>query len=350
MPLQPTFRRSVMLGLVLVTLSFGWWPFAFSPENDVVFRPDAAAWRFNGDYEAGVATARGVAYAEPVIDTRAWSGVTVRIVLRGRSNGSGLGVFLEFFEPDGEGMPALLISQWQEHLAMRSRRDQGQVKRGYAEIGHRGMFGGDDFVELVVSSEGQRTHVYVDGQIVETRSDFSLLGEDNKFVGRLAIGNSADGTRPFTGEIRKVEIFDSFYRAKANRFANAQPVLSYDLRANSVPPGLELTEDFSPAKRKVLNAVNAVNLDKPSYRNDILVNSLGFIPVGICFAAAARRRFKSFVAVLVVVGLSSFCLSMSIEFAQGFMVHRDSSQLDVLLNTLSGCVAVMVPKRWILFL
>ncbi len=350
MGLQPTFRRSVLLLLVLVTLCFGWWPFTFSPDNDVEYRADAAAWAFNPRYEAGDSAARGVAYSESEIDTRTWSGVTIQVVLRGRSNKSGLGVFLEFFEEDEEGLPALLVSQWQDHLAMRSRRNSSEVKRGYSEIGHRETFAGSDFVELVVSSEGQKTHVYVDGRIVESRSNFSLLGSDNKFVGRLAIGNNADGTRPFTGEIRSVKIYDAFYRAKSSRFAAAKPVIDFDLSKDAVPAGLKLAESFEPAKRKMLNAVNAVNLDKASYRSDIVVNSLGFIPVGICFAAAARRRVKSYVGVLVVVGICSFCLSFSIEWMQGYMVHRDSSQLDLLLNTLSGCVAVMVPRRWILFL
>lgn len=336
--------------LFLVTLSFGWWPMTFFPDNDVAYRADDKAWAFNHSYEAGDPSARGVVFADGEIDSTGWSGVTIRILLRGRSNGSGLGVFLEFFEEDGDDLPALLISQWVDHLAIRSRRDRVNVKRGYSEIGHRGMFSGGGFVELIVSSEGKRTHVYIDGKVVESRRDFPLLGPDNKFVGRLAIGNNADGTRPFTGEIRSVEIYDSFYRAKSNSFAAAKPVLEFDFSTEAKPAGLIVSEAFDPAKRKVLNAVNAVYLDKANYRKDVVVNSLGFIPVGLCFAAAARRRVKSFVAVLICVGLASFSLSMTIEWMQGYMVHRDSSQLDVLLNTLSGCVAVVVPRRWILFL
>ncbi|MDQ8185562.1 VanZ family protein [Pelagicoccus sp. SDUM812002] len=349
MQLQPTFRRSVMLLLVLITLSFGWWPFTFSPDNDVGFDANTAAWAFNSGYKEGDTSARGIVYCESEIDTRAWSGITVRVILKGRSNGSGLGAFLEFFE-EGDGLPALLISQWQEHLAMRSRRNTSKVERGYSEIGYRGLFSSGDFVELIVSSEGQRTHVYVDGQVVERRNDFSLLGEDNRFVGRLAIGNSADGTHPFTGEIRTVEIFDAFHRTNSSDFASATPVYAFDLSSRATPAGLYIPESFEPAKRKRLNPVNAANMDKPGYRNDVVVNSLGFIPVGICFAAAARRRVKSVIAVLVWVGIASFCLSFTIEWMQSYQVHRDSSQLDVLLNTLSGCVAVLVPKRWILFL
>ncbi len=350
MALQPTFRRSILLLLVLVTLSFGWWPFSFSPENDVAYRPEVAAWGFNSQYEAGDFAARGIAYSEADLDTRNWSGVTIRIVLRGRAKASGLGVFLEFFEEDSDELPALLVSQWQNHLAMRSRRERSSVKRGYSEIGYRDLFAGGDFVELLVSSEGQRTHVYVDGKAVATRSDFSLLGPDNRFVGRMVIGNSAEGTRPFTGEIKSVQVFDTFYRAKSASLLAAKPVLDFDLSSSKVPLGMRIPEQFEPAKRSVLNAIDAVNLDKPSYRSDVLVNSLGFIPVGLCFAAMARRRVKSLVAVLAWVAMASFCLSFSIEWMQGYMVHRDSSQLDLVLNTLSGCVAVMVPRRWILFL
>lgn len=233
---------------------------------------------------------------------------------------------------------------------MRSRRERSEVERGYSEIGHRDLFRGGEFVELLVSSEGRRTHVYVDGRIVESRSDFSLLGPDNKFVGKLAIGNSADGTRPFTGEVRRVAVYDAFYRAGAKKLAVAKPVVDFNFRGAELPTGVEVSEVFRPAKRGLLHGVGLVDLEKPGYRSDIVVNALGFIPVGICFVAAARRRARSFWAVLVLVGMASFGLSFLIEWGQSFLVHRDSSQLDLALNTVSGMLAVFVPRRWILFL
>lgn len=350
MGLQPTFRRSVLLVLVLITLGFGWWPMGFVLRNDVAYDPVERALAFNSAYESGDSSARGGAYAVDALDTRAWPGVTVLIELRGGANKSGLGVFLEFFEEDRDGLPALLISQWQEHLAMRSRRERKDVARGYSEIGHRDLFKSGAFVQLLVASEGNRTNVYVDGQIVESRSDFSLLGPDNKFQGRLAIGNNADGTRPFTGEIRRVAVFDGFYRASSAELAAAAAVLDFDLQQADLPRGLEVSALFHPAKRRFLNTVGSVDWHKPSVRSDVIVNVLGFIPVGICFAALARRRAGSFLAVIVFVGLASFGLSMVIELGQGLLVHRDSSQLDVALNTVSGMLAVLVPRRWVLFL
>lgn len=349
MRLQPTFRRSVLLLTLLITLGFGWWPLTFLPKNDVAYLPEASAWGFNTKYAAGEVASRGIAYYEQELDTRAWAGVTIRAVLKGPLRGSGLNVFMEFFENRGEVLPALLISKWQNHLAIRSRRDPAVVERGYAEIGRRKIFAGEKFVELVVCSEGDRTYVYVNGAIVETRSDFPLLGPDNAFVGSLAIGNSADGTKPFNGEIRSIEIFDAFLKPGSPELAAAKPVVDLDLSSPVLPSDIEVPNYFDPAKRQFLNPIKK-NVDKAGYKRDVVINSLGFIPIGICFAAAARRRVRSLVGVLVCVCLASFCLSMAIELGQGYMVHRDSSQLDVLLNTLSGCVAVVVPRRWILFL
>ncbi|MBK1878666.1 VanZ family protein [Pelagicoccus mobilis] len=350
MSLQPTFRRSVLFVLVLVTLSFGWWPYSFLPENDVSYATQEQALRFNGLHERGDFSSRGVAYSEELLDTRAWEGVTIKLELRGRPRKSGLGVFLEFFEEGDEGLPTLMVSQWQQHLALRSERLAEEVERGYSEIGHKEIFSRGGFVELLIASEGKRTHVYVDGKIVSSRSDFPLLGPDNRFLGRLAIGNSADGTRPFTGEIRRLKIYSQFYRAGSAGLAAAAPVYDFDFRPGTYPQGLSIPDRYELGKRNFFGSIDSANFEKESYKSDVLVNALGFIPVGICFAAATRRRVSSLVAQLVLVGLASFCLSMLIEWGQGYLVHRDSSLQDVLLNTFSGMVALIVPRRWILFL
>lgn len=340
----------MLLTLLLVTLSFGWWPYRFQGENDVEYLPSEGAMRFNGKHEGGDYSSRGVAYLDGVLDTRNWSGVTILIELRGTPRGSGLGVFLEFFEEESDGLPDLLVSQWQEHLAMRSRREVVDVDRGYSEIGHKGLFSGSDFVELLIASEGSRTHVYLDGKRVSSRRDFPLLGPKNRFLGKLAIGNSADGTRPFTGEIRKLEIYDAFYRAGSSGLLSATPAVQIDFREGAKPEGLRIPENFEMAKRRFFGAIAPENLEKDSYKSDVVVNALGFIPIGICFAAVARRRIRSTLGVLVFVGLASMSLSLAIEWGQGFLVHRDSSLQDVLLNTLSGTFAVLVPRRWVLFL
>lgn len=339
-----------MFVVLLVTLAFGWWPFSFVRQNDVVASQEGL-WVFNSRFEKGEGPARGIAFSAENLDTRNWQGITVLVELHGRAKGGGLGVFLEFSdEAKGVPLPALLIAQWQDHLAMRSRRNRSEVKRGYSEIGHRDVFARDGFVQLVISSEGRRTHVYADGRILESRSDFPLLGPDNLFAGTLVVGNSADGTRPFTGEIRLVAVYDSFYRANSAAFAEARPVLEFDAARDAASQGLLIPTEFAPLQRRFFSPIAMATFQKSGYRSDIVINSLGFIPIGVCFAALLRRRVRSFLPCLFLLGLASFSLSFAIEWGQGYLVHRDSSCLDLALNTLSGCMAVFVPRKLVLFL
>lgn len=349
MGLQPSFRRSVLLVLVLVTLSFGWWPYNFISRNDVLLLPEQGALSFNSSFESGKRSVRGIALGDEVLDTRDWQGITIVLEMRGRHSKGGLGVFLELFD-DQDVLAAVLLAQWQDHLAIRSRRDRDAVSRGYSEIGHRDIFKGPEFVELLVASEGNRTHVYVNGEIVESRVDFPLVGADNKFSGSLLVGNSADGTRPFSGEIRSLKIYDSFYSAGSSSLEADDPVVGFDYSAGSWSEGIIIPDRFTILKNRFFSGKQLADLSKEEYKRDILINILGFIPVGVCFAAVGRRRFRSFVKVALFVGVASFSLSMLIEWGQGYLAHRDSSQLDVLLNTISGMIAVIVPRRWILFL
>lgn len=351
MRLQPTFRRLVFTIVLLVTLAFGWWPFNFAPRNDVQWDREAGALRFNPRYELGSDAARGLAFSAEALDTRDWSELSILVELTGRPRPGGLGVFLEVYENDADPMPALSVAQWQDHLAIRSRRDEGVVARGYAEIGHRDSFAGDTSIQLLLASNSQRTAVYVDGDLVESRGGYSLIGADNRFVGKLVFGNSADGASPFTGEIKRVAIFDSKTRPSELESGFAMPVVEYRFAtAGGDGSNVVVPASFTPLKRSFMNPIDLSRWSDSHVRRDMLVNTFGFIPVGLCFAAAFRRRLRSGVAVLLVVAFASFSLSFLIELGQGYLVHRDSSQLDLLLNTLGGSLAAFLPRRLTLFL
>lgn len=342
---------------VLVTLYFGWRPFSFNIPNDLRLDPQSGSIRFNERHEEGDHIARGVAYCDQELDTRGWDGITIATELRGRWNGHGLSVFFDFYNEDSDELSPALFAQWKEHLALRSKRLKSDVERGYSEIGYQGLFAGNDFVSLVFSSKGNRTNVYVNGKRVEARSDFPLLGPDNQFVGSLAIGNSANGKSPFKGEIRRMAIYDGFLRPNSTAMQQATPVWSFDVSKSQmeldgfpVVKGLDIEQRFKPANLIFLKPVREILWDRPEFRSDFIINALGFIPVGICFAAVARRRFRSMVLVALFVTLASFSLSMTIELGQGYIVQRFSSQLDVALNTVSGLLGVLIPRRWLLFL
>lgn len=357
MSLQPTFRRAIFAVTILVTLYFGWRPFSFNIKNDVRLDPKNGAIRFNERHEDGDHIARGIVYCDQELDTQAWDGITIVTEIRGRWNGHGLSVFFDFFDSNADELSPALFAQWKEHLALRSKRSREEVERGYSEIGYQGLFAGNDFVNLVFASQGSRTLVFVNGKMVEARSDFPLLGPDNKFVGSLAIGNSANGKSPFKGEIRRMAIYNGYYRPNSTEMRLARPVWSFDVSKSQmeldgmpVVKGLKIDSRFKPANLIFLKPIQEIHLDRPEFRSDFIINAIGFLPAGICFTAVARRRFKSFILVAVFVTLASFSLSMMIEVGQGYIVQRYSSQLDVALNTVSGLLGVLIPRRWVLFL
>jgi glycopeptide antibiotics resistance protein len=81
----------------------------------------------------------------------------------------------------------------------------------------------------------------------------------------------------------------------------------------------------------------------PRMIEDVLINFIGFIPLGFLLIATLSRietvgdRTGLLVAVLI-----AFSFSLCIEVAQVWIPTRDSSMLDLLLNTFGGGAGVML--------
>jgi len=354
MSLQPAFRRLFLALVLALTLYVGWKPFSFWVGNDVAFEESLDALRFNSGVEKGQRACRGMASSDKLLDTRDWEGFSLLVELRGRSDGSSLGVFLEFYEAGADAASAARLALWKQHLSIKSRRLPEQDLRGYEEIGSKNVFESGDFVTLLIVSGSRDTRVYVDGRRVVSRQGFSLLGTDNRFEGLLVLGNSYDGESPFLGEIRRAELYRGALEPGALEKSEAS--WSFDARearfsdaGELLVPGLEILARYQSVERNFLKPIS-IKWTSKGTQIDMIVNLLGFLPVGVCIAAAARRRTRGRIARVLIVGLAAFSLSLAIEWGQAYLVHRDSSQLDLLLNSLSGLSALLVPRRWILFL
>ena len=80
-------------------------------------------------------------------------------------------------------------------------------------------------------------------------------------------------------------------------------------------------------------------LKKGSLRSDIIVNVLGFVPLGFLFAfwrgqVNGSRRWGSYVFAVLIGAL----VSLAIEVTQAFIPARDSSLIDVLCN-ITGAIS-----------
>jgi glycopeptide antibiotics resistance protein len=76
-----------------------------------------------------------------------------------------------------------------------------------------------------------------------------------------------------------------------------------------------------------------------SYRNDIALNIVGFIPVGFVFMAyfSTLRRMRWPSLNVICIG---FALSFTIEALQRFLPTRDSGMTDLVTNTAGTIVGV----------
>ena len=159
---------------------------------------------------------------------------------------------------------------------------------------------------------GRRLTVDIDG---ERRLDVALPGIwtrawDPEY--RLALGNEHSFTRPWLGRIRAAE-------ARAG-------TMREDLLALDTPPRYVAVRQ--PARHEIVPFTARPLRER---KRDVLVNLLGFVPIGFVFALAVAGRRP-----VLVAGLGCALLSATVEGGQFFLAARAPSATDLLFNTLGG--------------
>jgi len=85
----------------------------------------------------------------------------------------------------------------------------------------------------------------------------------------------------------------------------------------------------------------------PSYivASDVVLNILAYMPLGLLLTLLWMGRVPRRVAVVLSVGVGML-LSLSIEFAQAYLVTRISSNVDVLTNSIGALWGAMAAHVW----
>ena len=90
-----------------------------------------------------------------------------------------------------------------------------------------------------------------------------------------------------------------------------------------------------------LRLPSLASLGRDSMLSDVFFNFAGFIPLGLLLFMNASGPLRGLRGVFAALG-ACFLFSLSIEISQIWIPGRDSSLLDLILNTLGGMTGALI--------
>jgi hypothetical protein len=183
--------------------------------------------------------------------------------------------------------------------------------------------------------------------------------------GRLIVGNSVYADFPWKGDVfgfaayfkaltadQVSRHFSQWSERKSFSFGRGEnPFLLYLLdeggghearEQSGRNAHLEIPTTLVPLDQKAFAPLSWNIENKNSLIADVTVNLLGFIPFGFLIAIILGKSVRSKLTVFLLATAVGFVLSFAIELAQAWIPSRDSSKLDLLLNTAGTAVGAAV--------
>ncbi len=262
---------------------------------------------------------------------------------------------LAFYTP--ENPLQFLLQQYHALLILsrRTREDQNQNQIIVTD----GVFRRIEPVFIAITSGADRSSMYVDGNLVRS---FPGIQIGKECAGKLVIGTSPAGKSNWSGQLKGLALYqqelaaEEVLRHYQTWTTQGRPGLSgneraiavylFDERAgnvvhNDVRSGIDLyiPKRFTVLHQQFLEPFWKEFQPGPSYWKDILVNIVGFIPLGFFFCAywSSVRPIKHPGLTTVVLGLA---VSLTIEVLQSYLPTRDSGTTDLITNTLGTFLGV----------
>ena len=353
----------VMLGMIsFAMLYFGIRFKGFRPANRV-------KWTDSG---VGIAFSRyGMAYTDGFFETAViddnTNGLTIEMAISPEFPRLSNFRFLLAVH-DGKDQDQLVIGQWRFSLVIMNGDDYSNKLRRpklYLQLDENKMA-----VHLVTVVSGKKgTRVYLDGELKQSLEEMVLCYPKRVELARLVVGNSPSAKHPWVGEIYGLSFFDRIldeatvqqhyqawrYNRDFNVFKVDKPKLLYAFDEgkgkvvhDKINGGLNLTipDYLIMLQKKVLSWPQLDNLTRAGMVGDVVQNLIGFMPLGfILMWLLSCVQGLSIGCKRLIVVFTAFAFSFSIEIAQVWIPSRDSSILDLILNTLGGYLGVMLSGR-----
>ena len=240
---------------------------------------------------------------------------------------------------------------------------QIDLRHGRIRTQASGFYVGDIFrrgkpLFLTITSKGGQTLVYIDGALVQTAKKFLLSARD--FDGELVIGTFPRTDDSWSGLLRGLAFYNQDLSPAQvlhhydTWIKKGRPDVSEDDRAvalylfdedagHVVHNQVSLRTDlYIPDRYLVLDQAFLLPFWEEfrptwSYWKDVLINILGFVPLGFLVCAHFSLTRPSKMAALITI-LLGFALSLTIECFQALLPTRDSGTTDLITNTLGTCI------------
>lgn len=270
---------------------------------------------------------------------------------------SAQGMVLAFYWPDRQIVP-FSIRQFQHGLVFENN-SPGDSKE--PAIYSADVFHGPKPAWVTITSGEAGFAVYVDGTLVRRDPKFAVRNRD--LTGEFVIGGSPTTPYNWSGLVKGLALYDRELSAAevSQSFLDGK---KENRPESGLTDGLVARYLFDEGKGNIVHSrvdpaidlliperffvLHAQFLERPwdefhwrlSYLKDLVVNVVGFIPLGFFFYAyfSQVRRAEHSAALTVAFG---FAVSLTIEVLQSFLPTRDSGMTDLLTNTLGTALGVM---------
>ena len=344
---KPAFIRHLLgitcIAVLCVIFSLGLWPF-HAPVNDVEWLADRNGLRFGR-----FATVFSSGELPPPTENRAPG--TIEIWLE-PSRIWDFSTFLSFWAP--YDVFRFSLRQWQTGLLL----------KGTQELRIDNVFPRTGPALLTITTGPRGTVVNVDGAVAKRAPEYKL--SSNAFSGRLVLGDSAGQSDSWRGRLLGLAIYSRELTAeqiaahfvdwtsqKRPRIVEDQGIIMLYLFDehqgrivhNSAGAGtdLQIPQKYSVLDQLFLETPWSEFSRTSGFWAAVVKNTVGFVPLGVCFYAyfSLVRLSRTAVFTTIVLG---FAVSLTIEVLQAFLPTRASGMTDLITNTLGTLVGIVACK------
>jgi hypothetical protein len=345
-------------GVLIATL----WPFNPFPRNGVSWVRATSGLRFNN-------SALVLGQAPLALSHSRTPSYSLELLIAPASAKS-LHTILAFYEP---GRPRqFMIRQWNNSLLVTHDATVQSDASKTVKVDVEDVFRPGRLVLVTVSSGDAGTAVYLDGRLGRSFPNFKISGSE--LAGEIVLGTSPTEYYPWPGSLYGLAIYSKdlmptevllHYEQWMNPKGGApdleHAIARYVFNETSGTvvrnqirgePDLVIPSIFSiPHKVLLKSAAKEFSADW-TYASDVLMNIVGFLPIGFVVCLCLKRATARKEAVLLTT-IACGLLSLMIEVAQYYIPRRVSGTTDIITNTLGAASGAMLtefgPLRDLLF-